>query len=100
MDLAVAVFIGAAFTAIVTSLTFSVINQSLGAVIGKLNFDYLTSVIYFLLIAAVMYFFLVLPVQSLMKTPSRRSSSNQGIPQVSRGDPLQATRWWCTQPVV
>ena len=35
MDLAVAVIIGAAFTAIVTSLTEKIINPLLGAVVGK-----------------------------------------------------------------
>src|SRR5580692_9299058 len=82
MDLAVAVIIGAAFTAIVTALTTNIINPFLGAIIGKPNFDYLvghvnggvieygkflTAVINFLLIAAVVYFFLVLPTQYLLK---------------------------------
>src|SRR5260370_20493287 len=82
MDLAVAVIIGAAFTAIVTALTEKIINPLLGAVIGKPNFgylvghigggeihygDFLTAVVNFLLIAAVVYFFLVLPTQYLLK---------------------------------
>ncbi|HEY0161625.1 MAG TPA: large conductance mechanosensitive channel protein MscL [Edaphobacter sp.] len=82
MDLAVAVIIGAAFTAIVTALTANIINPLLGAIVGKPNFDYmvanvnggvieygkfLTAVVNFLLIAAVVYFFLVLPTQYLMK---------------------------------
>jgi large conductance mechanosensitive channel len=82
MDLAVAVIIGAAFTAIVTALTTNIINPLLGAIIGKPNFDYLvahvnggeikygtflTAVVNFLLIAAVVYFFLVLPTQYLLK---------------------------------
>lgn len=82
MDLAVAVIIGAAFTAIVTALTTNIINPLLGAIVGKPNFDYMvaninggvieygkfiTAVVNFLLIAAVVYFFLVLPTQYLMK---------------------------------
>ncbi len=43
MDLAVAVIIGAAFTAIVTALTTNIISPLLGAVIGKPNFDYLVA---------------------------------------------------------
>jgi large conductance mechanosensitive channel len=39
MDLAVAVIIGAAFTAIVTSLTGDVIMPIIGALIGKLDFS-------------------------------------------------------------
>jgi large conductance mechanosensitive channel len=46
MDLAVAVIIGAAFTAIVTALTTNIINPLLGAVIGKPNFDYLVATMY------------------------------------------------------
>jgi large conductance mechanosensitive channel len=82
MDLAVAVIIGAAFTAIVTALTTNIINPLLGAVVGKPNFDYMvahvnggvveygkfiTAIVNFLLIAAVVYFFLVLPTQYLLK---------------------------------
>ena len=43
MDLAVAVIIGAAFTAIVTAFTANIINPLLGAFIGKPNFDYLVA---------------------------------------------------------
>src|ERR1700761_79013 len=82
MDLAVAVIIGAAFTAIVTALTEKIINPLLGAFIGKPNFgylvghinggeirygDFLTAVINFLIPAAVISFFLVVPTQYLLK---------------------------------
>ena len=82
MDLAVAVIIGAAFTAIVSALTTDIINPFLGAFIGKHNFDYLiadvnggkilygaflTAVLNFLILASVIYFFLVVPAQYLMK---------------------------------
>lgn len=82
MDLAVAVIIGAAFTAIVTALTADIINPLLGAFIGKPNFDYLiadvhggkvlygsflTAIINFLILAGVVYFFLVVPTQYLLK---------------------------------
>lgn len=100
MGPAVVVFIGAAFTAIVTLLTFSTTNPLLKAVVGKPNLGYLASVIDILRIAVVMYFFLVLPVHSLMKTPSRQNSGNHGIPQCLGAIPLQATRWLCTQTVV
>src|SRR5271167_3779102 len=82
IDLAVAVIIGAAFTAIVTALTEKVIGPLIGAVVGKPNFgylvahinggevrygDFLTAVINFLILAAVVYFFLVIPTQYLLK---------------------------------
>lgn len=118
MDLAVAVIIGAAFTAIVTALTTNIINPLLGAVIGKPNFDYLvghinggaieygkfiTAVINFLLIAAVVYFFLVLPTQYLLKRfhPAEAAPPvTKACPQCLSDIPVAATRCkFCTQPV-
>lgn len=118
MDLAVAVIIGAAFTAIVTSLTANIINPLLGAVIGKPNFDYLvghinggeikygtffTAVVNFLLIAAVVYFFLVVPTQYLLKKfnpPAAEPPATKACPQCLGDIPVAATRCkYCTQPV-
>ncbi len=117
MDLAVAVIIGAAFTAIVTALTTNIINPLLGAVIGKPNFDYLiadvnggeikygtfiTALINFLLIAAVVYFFLVLPTQYLLKkfNPPAPEPATKACPQCLSDIPAAATRCkFCAQPV-
>jgi large conductance mechanosensitive channel len=118
MDLAVAVIIGAAFTAIVTALTANVINPLLGAVVGKPNFDYmiahvhggeikygtfLTAVVNFLLIAAVVYFFLVLPTQYLLKKfnpPAAAPPATKVCAQCLSDIPMAATRCkFCTQPV-
>ena len=104
MDLAVAVIIGAAFTAIVTALTEKIINPLLGAVIGKPNFgylvghinggeirygDFLTAIVNFLLIAAVVYFFLVLPTQYLLKKfhPDVRRRPPSPAPNASATSP-------------
>lgn len=118
MDLAVAVIIGAAFTAIVTALTTNIINPLLGAVVGKPNFDYMvghvhggaieygkffTAVINFLLIAAVVYFFLVLPTQYLLKkfhppvaTPPATKACSECLSDI----PVAARRCkFCGQPV-
>ena len=119
MDLAVAVIIGTAFTAIITSLTANIINPLLGALIGKPNFDYLvghvnggeikygtffTAVINFLLIAAVVYFLLVLPAQYLLKKfnpPAAELPTTKACPQCLGDIPLAATRCkFCTQSVV
>ncbi len=116
MDLAVAVIVGAAFTAIVTSLTVNIINPLLGAIIGKPNFDYLvghvngaeikygtflTSVVNFLLIAAVVYFLLVVPTQYLLKRfnpPKAEPLSTHACPQCLGDIPLAATRCkFCAQ---
>jgi large conductance mechanosensitive channel len=117
MDLAVAVIIGAAFTAIVTSLTEKIINPLLGAVIGKPNFgyliahinggeirygDFLTAIVNFLLIAAVVYFFLVLPTQYLVKkfNPVLPPAPTKPCPYCVSDIPAAATRCkFCTQLV-
>ena len=118
IDLAVAVIIGAAFTAIVTSLTEKIINPLLGAVIGKPNFgylvghinggevrygDFLTAIVNFLLIAAVVYFFLVIPTQYLLKKfnpPAAAPPATKPCPQCLGDIPVPATRCkFCTQPV-
>jgi large conductance mechanosensitive channel len=117
MDLAVAVIIGAAFTAIVTALTTNIINPLLGAVVGKPNFDYLvghvnggeikygtfiTAVVNFLLIAGVVYFFLVLPTQYLLKkyNPPAPEPAMKSCPQCLSDIPAAAKRCkFCTEPV-
>ena len=118
MDLAVAVIIGAAFTAIVTALTADIINPLLGALIGKPNFDYLvghvnggvieygkfiTAVVNFLIIAAVVYFFLVVPTQYLLRKfhpPVVEPVTTRACPQCLGDVPLAATRCkFCAQPI-
>ena len=118
MDLAVAVIIGAAFTAIVTSLTQNIINPLLGAFVGKPNFDYLvanihggevkygtffTAVVNFLILAAVVYFLLVLPTQYLLakfKPQEAAPPPTKPCPQCLSDIPVAATRCkFCTQPV-
>ncbi len=117
IDLAVAVIIGAAFTAIVTSLTEKIINPLMGALIGKPNFgylvahvnggevrygDFLTAVINFLLIAAVVYFFLVLPTQYLLKkfNPPAPDVPTKACPECLSDIPAGAHRCkFCSQPV-
>jgi large conductance mechanosensitive channel len=118
MDLAVAVIIGAAFTAIVTALTENIIKPLLGAIIGKPDFGYLiayvnggkimygnfiTAIVNFLILAAVVYFFLVLPTQYLLKKfnpPAAEPPKMKACPQCLGDIPVAATRCrFCTQPV-
>ncbi len=86
IDLAVAVVIGAAFTAIVNTLVEGVFNPALGALFNAENLDkawivtiptlsggsakillgaVLAAVIQFLLVAAAVYFALVMPINKL-----------------------------------
>src|ERR1700734_2417284 len=81
VDLAVAVVIGAAFTAIVNALVADIINPLISAVVSKPDFsflilhvhggaikygDFLNATISFLIIAATVYFMVVLPVNTLL----------------------------------
>ncbi len=117
IDLAVAVIIGAAFTAIVTSFVTNIITPLLAALVGKPDFSALTltlhggviqygiflnSVISFLLLASVVYFLIIVPMNYLMslrKAPEALVTTRT-CPQCLSEIPLAATRCkFCAQPV-
>ena len=78
LDLAVAVVIGAAFTAVVTALVKGIVQPLIAAIFGKPSLDdignftinnadfsigiVLTAILNFILIAAAVYFILIVPV--------------------------------------
>jgi large conductance mechanosensitive channel len=81
LDLAVAVVIGAAFTAVVTALVKDLLTPLIAAIAGAPDFsgiaftvngsklligDFLNAIIAFLMLATVVYFFVVLPMNTLM----------------------------------
>lgn len=118
MDLAVAVIIGAAFTAIVTSLVKDIITPFIAALVGTPDFaaikytvhgsnimvgNFLNAAIAFVLLAGVVYFFLVLPTQYLLKKfnpPAAEPVTTKPCPQCLGDIPLAATRCkFCTQPI-
>ncbi len=80
LDLAVAVVMGAAFSAVVTALVKDLLTPLIAAFVGSPDFsriavdlngskllvgDFLNAVIAFLMMAIALYFFIVLPVNSL-----------------------------------
>ena len=78
LDLAVAVIIGAAFGAIVTSLVKDVITPAIGGIGGQPDFsaikvgpvligNFLNAVVSFLFIAVALYLFIVVPFNKLTK---------------------------------
>ncbi len=116
IDLAVAVIIGAAFSAITKSLVDDVISPLIGAVVGKPDFSslvfnigttpikygsFLTACINFLIIAAVVYFLLVLPVQKLLeRLKGPEAATTKPCPECLSDIPLAAHRCrFCSQPV-
>jgi len=118
VDLAVAVMIGAAFNAVVTSLTKDVLGQMIAAITGKQefsNFDlylrgtpihvgsFLNAVLSFLITSSVVYFLIVLPVQYLMRRISGPAPdpTTRPCPQCLSDIPLAASPCrFCTLPVV
>ena len=119
MDLAVAFIMGAAFSAIVTSLVKDVLMQIIAAIVGKPDFsavvvkvngtsimigNFLNATVSFLIVAFVVYFFMVLPLNSLMarfKGPAPEvPPTTKPCPECLSDIPAAATRCaHCTQPV-
>ncbi|HTV82059.1 MAG TPA: large conductance mechanosensitive channel protein MscL [Acidobacteriaceae bacterium] len=118
VDLAVAVVIGAAFTAIVNALVKDIINPMIAATVRKPDFsafvvtihggkilygDFLNALISFLIIATAVYFGIVLPIQSLMRkfSPSKAAPpTSRPCPECLADIPLAAKRCQhCAQPV-
>ena len=81
VELAVAVVMGAAFTAVVNALVKDLLTPFIAAIVGAPDFsaiaielngskfligDFINALISFLLISAAVYFFVVLPVNALM----------------------------------
>lgn len=116
IDLAVAVIIGAAFSAITNSLVTDVFNPLLAAIVGKPDFsaltltvhggvikygNFLNALISFVLNAGVVYFFIVLPMQKLLaRLHPPAATTTKPCAQCLSDIPLAATRCkFCGQPV-
>lgn len=93
LDLAIAVVIGAAFSALVTALVKDLITPLIGAIVGKPDFsgwvvtmngsdfligDFLNAVIAFALMAAAVYFFVVAPMNAWVER--RRRGEAAAVP--------------------
>ena len=118
VDLAVAVVIGAAFTALVNALVRDIITPLVAALFGKPDFgdlaftvnssrfadgDLINALISFVLIAAVVFFFVVQPVNYLMarlRTEPDVDSETRACPECLSHIPREATRCaFCTTEV-
>ena len=117
VDLAVAVVIGVAFTAVVTALVTDILNPLIAAIVGKPDFSYLVanvhggvvkyglfinSLISFLIVSAVIYFGVVMPLERLLarfKKPAPPAAT-KACPQCLSDIPVAARRCsHCTQVV-
>jgi large conductance mechanosensitive channel len=118
IDLAVAVVLGVAFAAVVTSLVEDLLTPLIAAIFGEPDFSNLTftlnestfrygefinALIAFITIAAVLFFFVVKPINALMSrarllpTPD---PTTQKCPECLSEIPIDARRCaFCTSPV-
>jgi large conductance mechanosensitive channel len=117
IDLAVAVVIGTAFTAVVTAIVKDFITPLIGAIFpGKKSFESLTFTIHgsvftygdlinalltFLIIAAVVYFLIVAPVAKLMlRIHGAKVATERECPECLSMIPIAAKRcMYCTVEV-
>lgn len=119
MDLAVAVVIGAAFGAVVSSFVTNILTPLIAAIVGKPDFSafsvtvnggvisyglFLNALIGFLLIAAAVYFFMVAPMNALKARQARGAvppdPTTKKCPECLSEIPIAAKRCaFCASPV-
>jgi large conductance mechanosensitive channel len=117
VDLAVAVVIGAAFTALITALVRDVVTPTIAAIGGQPNFshlsftinkshflygEFLNALITFLIVAAVVYFLVVKPVSLLLERlmPKKNVGPTRECPECLSDIPTAARRCsFCTSEV-
>jgi len=104
VDLAVAVVIGAAFTAVVTALVKDLITPLIAAIFGKHDFstlfftankstfrygDFINAVIQFVLVAAAIYFFVIVPIKHLTELAARRRAAGEEPDETEMSDDVR-----------
>lgn len=120
IDLAVAVVIGTAFTAMVTALVTDLITPLIAAIAGKPDFSklkftvhhstflygsFVNALVSFLIVAAVLYFLIVSPMAKVIARLNRHKEvTERDCPECLSSIPVAATRCkFCTaivSPVV
>lgn len=116
VELAVAVVIGVAFTAVVTAIVKDLITPLIAAIGGKPDFsrltftvhnskffygDFINAVVSFAIIAAVVFFLVLVPVNRLLEfTQRNQESTERECPECLSGVPKAARRCrFCTSPL-
>jgi large conductance mechanosensitive channel len=116
VDLAVAVVIGTAFTAVVKALVADIITPIVAAIFGKPNFetlsftingshfaygDLLNNVLTFVTIAAAVFFIVVAPINALMARRAKEDPDTKECPECTSAIPVRAKRCpLCTSELV
>jgi large conductance mechanosensitive channel len=116
IDLAVAVVIGTAFTAVVTALVADLITPLIAAIAGKPNFatlkftvnhstflygSFINAALTFLIVAAVVYYLIVAPMAKISARFARNVEvTTRDCPECLSTIPIAATRcMYCTTVV-
>lgn len=107
VDLAVAVIIGTAFTAVVKALVTDIFTPLIALIFGKPSFenlyftingtrflygDLINVIFQFLTIAAVVFFFVVAPVNHLMARRAQEDPEEKECPECTSAIPVRARR--------
>jgi large conductance mechanosensitive channel len=118
VDLAVAVVVGVAFSAVITAFVKDLVTPLIAAIGGQPDFaslsftinnskflygDFLNALIAFLIVAAVIYFFVVAPYTALMARTHKETPADPNTkkcPECLSEIPITARRCaFCGQPV-
>ena len=107
VDLAVAVVIGAAFTAVVTALVKDLLTPIIALIFGKPDFsalsftinhsqftygNFINALITFVTVAAAMFFFVVAPMNALMSRRAKEDPDEKECPECTSAIPVRARR--------
>lgn len=107
VDLAVAVVIGTAFTAVVKALVADLLTPIIALIFGKPDFsalsftinhshfaygDFINNLFAFATVAAAMFFLVVTPVNMLMKRRAQEDPETKECPECTSAIPIAARR--------
>lgn len=107
VDLAVAIVVGTAFTALVKALVSDILTPVIAIIFGAHNFaaltftingstfsygDFINNVITFMTVAAAMFFFVVAPINALMARRAKEDPDTKECPECASAIPLKARR--------
>jgi large conductance mechanosensitive channel len=107
MDLAVAVVVGTAFTAVVKSLVADILTPLIAAIFGAHDFsalkftinrstfsygDFINNVITFMTVAAAMFFLVIAPINTLMARRAKEDPDTKQCPECDSAIPIKARR--------
>ena len=107
MDLAVAVVVGTAFTAVVKALVSDILTPLIAAIFGAHDFsalrftinrstfaygDFINNLITFVTVAAAMFFLVVTPINWLMERRAQEDPTTKQCPECDSAIPVKARR--------